>query len=97
MSADAPASQKFQNAAAQAPQEGMSVRIELGRQWVAGEDASRLDVGSVVELREPSDAPVELRCGARPIGKGELVVVDGRLAVRVTRLSDVRSGARVER
>jgi flagellar motor switch/type III secretory pathway protein FliN len=59
------------------------LRIELGRVWMAADDAAGLDVGSQVELDSLADEAVTMRCAGRPVATGVLAVMDDRLCVRV--------------
>jgi hypothetical protein len=49
---------------------------------------TELAVGQIVQLHRPLGGPFELRAGGRVIGRGELVDVDGELAVRIVSLGD---------
>lgn len=64
----------------------VKLRIDLGRAWLAAEDVSRLCPGSVVELTCQSDSDVGVWAGGHLTAQGELVMVEGRLGVRVARL-----------
>ena len=65
------------------------VRIELGRTHLQPEDLQQLRSGSVVSLDGPVDEPAAIYAGGRLIGRGEVVVVDGKIGVRVMELTDV--------
>ncbi len=47
-----------------------------------------LSVGQIVSLGRPLAGPFELRAAGRLVGKGELVDVDGELAVRIVSVGD---------
>jgi type III secretion protein Q len=47
-----------------------------------------LSVGQVVTLGRPLAGPFEVRAQGRVLGRGELVDVDGELAVRILSLGD---------
>ena len=47
-----------------------------------------LAVGQIVPLGRPLAGPFELRAAGRVVGRGELVDVDGELAVRIVSLGD---------
>ncbi len=65
---------------------GLDLRVELGRQWVDAADVAHLAAGSVIELQSPSSSEVVVRADGRQVAGGQLVVVDGKLGVKVTRL-----------
>ena len=61
----------------------LPLTARLGSAAVTVGDALGLDSGSVVELDQPADAPIEMFANGRLVAKGELVVLDGSFAVRV--------------
>ncbi len=64
----------------------LKVRIELGRSRMTVEDLLRLGAGSVVELDRLVGEPVDLYVNDRLAARGDLIVVDDHIAVRVTEL-----------
>jgi hypothetical protein len=60
------------------------VRVRLGSLRLTGEEQRALQVGSVVRLDQPADAPVEIMAGRHVLACGCVVLVDGQLAVQVT-------------
>jgi flagellar motor switch protein FliN/FliY len=80
----------------EAPREGLSVNldlildlpvtvsIELGRTRLQVDDILRLGQGSVVELKKLAGEPLEILVQGRPIGKGEVVVVNEKYGIRLT-------------
>ena len=64
----------------------LTLHVELPARRISLEELSRLRAGQVLELGcRPTD-PVELVADGRRVAVGELVEVEGRLGVRVTRL-----------
>ncbi|AEP13534.1 type III secretion system cytoplasmic ring protein SctQ [Chloracidobacterium thermophilum] len=62
----------------------VTVRIELAARRLRLEEVAQLRTGYVLELGcKPTD-PVTLTIDGRPIARGELVDVEGRLGVRIT-------------
>lgn len=62
----------------------VTVRIELAARRLRLEEVAQLRVGHILELGcKPTD-PVTLTIDGRPIARGELVDVEGRLGVRIT-------------
>jgi flagellar motor switch/type III secretory pathway protein FliN len=61
-----------------------SLRIELGRVWLAAEEAASLEVGSRIELDCAADEGVDVFAGARRLARGTPAVMDGMLCVRVS-------------
>jgi len=62
----------------------VTVSIELGRTRLQVEDILRLGHGSVVELKKLAGEPLEILVQGRPIGKGEVVVVNEKYGIRLT-------------
>ena len=65
---------------------GLSVRLEFGRASVGLAELSDMEAGRVIELDCLSDDPVAVRSGGTVIARGQAVVVDGRIAVRIEQL-----------
>lgn len=64
----------------------LELRIEFGRANLSADEASGLTRGAMVSLDTPLGEPVELLVAGRTIGRGEPVVIDGKIGVRVTEL-----------
>jgi flagellar motor switch/type III secretory pathway protein FliN len=62
------------------------LRIEFGRVQVDGQQLIRLAAGDVLTRVRASDAPVDIWVGAQRLAQGEVLVLDGKLCVRVTEL-----------
>ncbi|MGD0060194.1 MAG: flagellar motor switch protein FliN [Verrucomicrobiia bacterium] len=65
---------------------GVKVAVELGGCQMPMREVLQLAAGSVVQLDKASDAPVDLYVSGKLFARGEVVVVDGRIGVRVTEL-----------
>jgi flagellar motor switch protein FliN/FliY len=68
--------------------------IRLGSTRMALDDVLRLAPGSVVELDRREDEPLEILANGRVVARGEVIVVDERFAVRVTRVGAAEERAR---
>ena len=80
----------------------MDVTLRFGERPLLLRDILNLSAGSVVELNQYVQDPVELLVGERVIARGEVVVVDGNYGLRVTeiqspmdRIESLRSADRV--
>ncbi len=62
----------------------VSLTIELGSCQLPMKEVLRLNVGSVVQLDKPADAPVELSVNGKLIARGEVVVIEDRFGVKIT-------------
>lgn len=65
----------------------VSIEAYLGAARMTVAELSALGAGSVVALDAALNADVELRLGGVLIGRGELVAVGDKFAVRITELS----------
>ena len=64
----------------------MTVTVELGRVRLKVKDLLRLSEGTVVELDRLAGAPVDVLVNGSVVARGDVVVVDDELGVRVTEL-----------
>ena len=62
----------------------VSLTIELGGCQLPMREVLQLNIGSVVQLDKPADAPVELSVNGKLIARGEVVVVEDRFGVKIT-------------
>ena len=71
----------------------LSVTVEVGRARLRVRDLLALHEGSIVELDRPVGSPVDLLANGRAIARGEVVLVEDRLGIRVTAFnSDAEGG-----
>lgn len=70
----------------------VAVTVELGRARMRVQDVLALRAGSVVELNRPIGAPVDLLANGRVIARGQIVVVEDQLGVRVTEFAPAGGG-----
>jgi flagellar motor switch protein FliN/FliY len=66
----------------------LDVVIELGRRRLPLQEILALGQGGVVALDRPVSEPVDLLVNGRRTARGEMVVVNGRLGLKVTELID---------
>jgi flagellar motor switch protein FliM len=64
----------------------LTLRVELPARRISLEELTRLRAGQILELDCRATDPVELVADGRRVATGELVDIEGRLGVRVTRL-----------
>lgn len=62
----------------------VSLTIELGSCQLPMKEVLQLNIGSVVQLDKPADAPVELSINGKLIARGEVVVIEDRFGVKIT-------------
>lgn len=64
----------------------LPVVVRMGQTDMQMGDLLKLTPGSILELNRNADAPVELLVNNKLIAKGEVVVVDGNFAFRITEI-----------
>mgnify|MGYP001554851388 CR=1 FL=1 len=64
----------------------LEVAVELGSTSMTVDDLLRLAEGSVIELAKPVGEEVEMLVNGSPVAKGDVVVVEGGLGFRVSRM-----------
>lgn len=64
---------------------------ELGTTNMSVNDLLRLEVGSVIDLEKPAGESVELYLNHRIFGKGEVMVYEQNLAIRINEILDSKS------
>lgn len=64
----------------------VEVSVELGSCRLPMREVLQLAPGSVVTLEKATDAPVDLSVNGKPFARGEVVVVEGRINVKITEL-----------
>jgi len=61
----------------------LEISVELGRRKILLKDLLNLKKGSVVELDKEASEAFDILVNGQPIAKGEIVVQDERLGVRI--------------
>ncbi len=83
-----PSLRRYQNIADVA----VTLRAELDRRVVKIGELMKFDVDTVLPLTRPAGENIDLYVGEVLIGTGEILVVDGILALRVADLRDMSTG-----
>lgn len=65
----------------------VTLTVELGSCQLPMRDVLQLATGSIVQLDKPAGTPVELRANSRLVARGEVVVVEDHLGIRITELA----------
>lgn len=66
----------------------VELTVTLGTTRLSLRQVADLAIGQIIQLGRPLAGPFELRAEGRVLGRGELVDVDGELAVRIVSLGD---------
>lgn len=64
----------------------MQVRVRIGQKKMLLKDVISMDIGSVVELNQLANDPLEILVGDKVIAKGEVVIIDGNFGVQITEI-----------
>ncbi len=62
----------------------LEVTVRLGQTRILIRDLLRLDKNSVLELTQGADDPIDIVVNDKVLARGEVVVLDDRLGVRIT-------------
>jgi flagellar motor switch protein FliN len=72
----------------------LPVMVRMGQTEMQLGELLKLTPGSILELNRAADAPVELLVNNKQIAKGEVVVVDGNFAFRITEIESTAARIR---
>ena len=75
---------------------GIVADVRLGSRRMTAKEQAGLRVGQIVRLDNSIDEPVEIIVGSDVVAYGEVVIVDGRLAIQVSELRKTPGSARRE-
>lgn len=64
----------------------LPVRVRIGSKKMLLKDVLNMDIGSVVELNQLANDPLEILVGDKVIAMGEVVIVDGNFGVQITEI-----------
>jgi flagellar motor switch protein FliN/FliY len=64
----------------------VKVTVELGSCQMPMREVLQLNSGSVVQLDKIAEAPVDLYVNQKRIAHGEVVVIEDRLGIRITKV-----------
>ncbi len=62
----------------------MPVRVRIGKKRMLLKDVLSMDIGSVIELNQLANDPLEILVDNHVIAQGEVVIVDGNFGVQIT-------------
>ncbi len=64
----------------------LPVRVRIGTKTVLLKDVLSMDIGSVVELDQLANEPLDVLVGEKIIAKGEVVIIDGNFGVQIVEI-----------
>ena len=68
----------------------LPVRVRIGSKKMLLKDVLTMDIGSVIELNQLANDPLEVLVGDKVIAMGEVVIVDGNFGVQITEIGTKR-------
>lgn len=68
----------------------MQVKVRIGQKKMLLKDVICMDIGSVIELNQLANDPLEILVGDKVIAKGEVVIIDGNFGVQITEIGTKR-------
>ena len=66
----------------------VELEVEYGRAVLTEKQLKEIDSGDLIVLEQHASDPVDVRLGGRLVARGELVVIDGKIGVRLSEVSD---------
>jgi flagellar motor switch protein FliN/FliY len=64
----------------------LPIRVRVGTKTVLLKDVLGMDIGSIVELDQLANEPLDVLVGNKVIAKGEVVIVDGNFGVQIVEI-----------
>jgi len=64
----------------------LPVRVRIGTKTVLLKDVLNMDIGSIVELDQLANEPLDVLIGDKVIAKGEVIIVDGNFGVQIVEI-----------
>lgn len=64
----------------------LPVKVRIGKKKMLLKDVLSIDIGSIVELDQLVNSPLEILVGDQVIGLGEAVIIDGNFGIQITEI-----------
>ena len=68
----------------------LPVRVRIGKKKMLLKDVLNMDIGSVIELNQLANDPLDILVDNHIIAQGEVVIVDGNFGVQITTIASKR-------
>ncbi|MDE5602725.1 MAG: flagellar motor switch protein FliY [Helicobacter sp.] len=65
----------------------LQIKVRIGKKRMLLKDVIAMDIGSVVELNQLANDPLEVIVDDKVIAKGEVVIVDGNFGIQITEVA----------
>lgn len=64
----------------------LPIRVRIGSKKMLLKDVLSMDIGSVIELNQLANDPLEILIGDKSIALGEVVIIDGNFGIQITEI-----------
>ncbi|MGP1359306.1 flagellar motor switch protein FliY [Campylobacter sp.] len=68
----------------------LPIRVRIGSKRMLLKDVLSMDIGSVIELNQLANDPLEILIGDKVIALGEVVIIDGNFGIQITQIGTKR-------
>jgi len=68
----------------------LPIRVRIGSKTMLLKDVLSMDIGSVIELDQLANDPLEILVGDKMIAQGEVVIIDGNFGVQISEIGTPR-------
>ncbi len=68
----------------------LPIRVRIGSKRMLLKDVLSMDIGSVIELDQLANDPLEILVGDKVIAQGEVVIIDGNFGVQISEIGSRR-------
>ncbi|MBE0492468.1 MAG: flagellar motor switch protein FliY [Sulfurospirillum sp.] len=68
----------------------LPIRVRIGSKKMLLKDVLSMDIGSVIELDQLANDPLEVLVGDKVIALGEVVIIDGNFGIQITEIGSKR-------
>ena len=68
----------------------LPIRVRIGSKRMLLKDVLTMDIGSVIEVNQLANDPLEILIGDKVIALGEVVIIDGNFGIQITQIGSKR-------
>jgi len=68
----------------------LNLRVRIGSKKMLLKDVLSMDIGSIIELNQLANEPLEVLIDDKKIAEGEVVIVDGNFGIQITSIGSKR-------
>lgn len=68
----------------------LTVRVRIGKKRMLLRDVINMDIGSIVELDQLANEPLDILVDNKKVAEGEVVIVDGNFGIQITSIGSRR-------